>query len=60
MTTFKNSIIKESAPSAYKRVEQSIKQIETELSNLKSQLNNKQLVNNYINDNYENPQIFIE
>lgn len=60
MTTFKNSIMKESAPAAYKRVEQSIKQIETELSNLKSQLNNKQLVNNYINDNYENPQIFIE
>lgn len=60
MTTFKNSLIKESAPSAYKRVEQNIKEIENELSNLKSQLNNKELVNNYINENYENPQIFIE
>jgi len=56
MTTFKNSIIKESAPSAYKRVEQTIKEIETELSNSKTQLNNKQLINDYINENYENPQ----
>lgn len=56
MTTFKNSIIKESAPSAYKRVEQTIKEIETELSNFKTQLNNKQLINDYINENYENPQ----
>ena len=60
MISFKNSIIKESAPSAYKRVEQNIKEIETELSNLKIQLNNKELINNYINENYENPQIFIE
>lgn len=60
MISFKNSIIKESAPSAYKRVEQNIKEIETELSNLKTQLNNKQVINNYINENYENPQIFIE
>ena len=60
MISFKNSIIKESAPSAYKRVEQNIKEIETELSNLKTQLNNKELVNHYINENYENPQIFIE
>jgi hypothetical protein len=58
MTTFKNSIIKESAPSAYKRVEQTIKEIETELSNFKTQLNNKQLINNYINENYENPQSY--
>lgn len=60
MISFKNSIMKESAPSAYKRVEQNIKEIENELSNLKNQLNNKELVNNYINQNYENPQIFIE
>lgn len=60
MTTFKNSLIKESAPSAYKRVEQNIKEIENELSNLKNQLNNKELVNSYINENYENPQIYIE
>ena len=60
MISFKNSIIKESAPSAYKRVEQNIKEIETELSNLKTQLNNKQVINDYINENYENPQIFIE
>lgn len=60
MITFKNSLIKESAPSAYKRVEQNIKEIENELYNLKSQLNNKELVNSYINENYENPQIFIE
>lgn len=60
MTTFKDSIIKESAPSAYKRVEQNITEIETELSNLKTQLNNTDLVNHYINENYENPQIFIE
>ena len=58
MTTFKNSIIKESAPSAYKRVEQTIKEIETELSNSKTQLNNKQLINDYINENYENPQSY--
>ena len=58
MTTFKNSIIKESAPSAYKRVEQTIKELETELSNFKTQLNNKQLINNYINENYENPQSY--
>lgn len=60
MINFKNTIIKESAPSAYKRVEQTTKEIETELSNLKSQLNNKELVNSYINENYPNPQIFIE
>ena len=60
MISFKNSIIKESAHSAYKRVEQNIKEIETELSNLKTQLNNKQVINDYINENYENPQIFIE
>lgn len=60
MISFKNSIIKGSAPSAYKRVEQNIKEIETELSNLKTQLNNKQVINDYINENYENPQIFIE
>ena len=60
MISFKNSIIQSSAPSAYKRVEQNIKEIEDELSNLKTQLNNKELVNYYINENYENPQIFIE
>lgn len=60
MISFKNSIIQSSAPSAYKRVEQNIKEIEDELSNLKTQLNNKELVNDYINENYENPQIFIE
>lgn len=60
MINFKNTIMKESAPSAYKRVEQTTKEIETELSNLKSQLNNKELVNSYINENYPNPQIFIE
>jgi hypothetical protein len=49
MISFKNSIIKESAPSAYKRVEQNIKEIETELSNLKTQLNNKQVINDYTN-----------
>lgn len=60
MISFKNSLIQSSAPTAYKRVEKNIKDIETELLNLKSQLNNKELVNNYINENYENPQIFIE
>lgn len=60
MTTFKNSIIQESAPSAYKRVEQNVTEIKNELSNLKTQLNNKELVNTYINENYPNPQIFIE
>lgn len=56
MKSFKNTIIKESAPSAYKRVEQNIKEIENELFDLKNQLNNKELVNNYINENYPNPQ----
>lgn len=56
MINFKNTIIKESAPSAYKRVEQTTKEIENELHNLKSQLNNKELVNSYINENYPNPQ----
>ncbi len=60
MISFKNSIMQSSAPSAYKRVEKSITEIENELVNLKTQLNNKELVNNYINENYENPQISIE
>lgn len=60
MISFKNSITQSSAPSAYKRVEQNITDIELELSNLKNKLNNKEVVNQYINENYNNPQIFLE
>lgn len=59
MISFKNSIVSTSAPIAYKRVEKNIEDIEKELSNLKTRLNNKELVNSYINENYENPQILL-
>lgn len=60
MKSFKTSLVQSSAPSAYKRVEKNIQDIANELNNLKTKLNDKELVNSYINENYSNPQIHLE
>jgi uncharacterized protein (UPF0335 family) len=56
MLEFKKSISKDAAPRGYDKITSTITDIEKELSLLKEKLNNKDLVNNYINDNYPNSQ----
>lgn len=43
---------------SYKKIQENLFNSENELKTLKDQLNNKDLVNNYINENYPNPQSY--
>ena len=52
MTSFQSSISESAAPSAYKRISKNITDLEKEIVNLKTILNDNQLVNSYINSNY--------
>jgi uncharacterized protein (UPF0335 family) len=56
MLEFKKSISKDAAPRGYDKITSTITDIEKELTSLKEKLNNKDLVNNYMNDNYPNSQ----
>ena len=52
---FKNSIEETSAPSsAYEKIVNTISDLENEVKTLKEKLNDKELVNNYINESYQN------
>jgi hypothetical protein len=53
MTNFQSSISETAAPSAYKRISQNISDLQKEISSLKNILNDKNLVNEYINNNYK-------
>ena len=50
MTSFQESISETSAPSAYKRISQNISDLQKEISSLKNILNDKNLINQYINN----------
>jgi uncharacterized protein (UPF0335 family) len=52
MLEFKKSISQTAAPRGYDKISSTIADIEKELTSLKEKLNNKDLVNNYINENY--------
>jgi hypothetical protein len=52
MMEFKKSISQTAAPRGYDKISSTITDIENELTSLKEKLNNKDLVNNYINENY--------
>ena len=52
MLEFKKSISQTAAPRGYDKISSTITDIEKELTSLKEKLNNKDLVNNYINENY--------
>jgi predicted nucleic acid-binding Zn-ribbon protein len=56
MTSFQASISENSAPSAYKRISQNISDLQKEISSLKAILNDKTLINQYINSNYKDSQ----
>jgi hypothetical protein len=56
MTSFQESISETSAPSAYKRISQNISDLQKEISSLKNILNDKNLINQYINNNYKDSQ----
>ena len=56
MTSFQESISETSAPSAYKRISQNISELQKEISSLKNILNDKNLINQYINNNYKDSQ----
>lgn len=53
MTSFQASLSETAAPSAYKRISQNISDLQKEITNLKNILNDKNLVNQYINSNYK-------
>jgi len=56
MTSFQASISETSAPSAYKRISQNIFDLQKEITSLKHILNDKNLINQYINNNYKDSQ----
>jgi DNA repair exonuclease SbcCD ATPase subunit len=56
MTSLKNNL--SSSSLSYKRIEETISNSQKELQMLKDKLNNKDLVNDYINENYHNPQSY--
>lgn len=56
MTNFQASISETSAPSAYKRISQNIFDLQKEITSLKHILNDKNLINQYINNNYKDSQ----
>jgi chromosome segregation ATPase len=56
LEAFKTSLSESSAPIVYKRTIDNIQSIKDKIDQLKSKLNNKDLVNNYINENYPNSQ----
>jgi tetratricopeptide (TPR) repeat protein len=56
LESFKASLSQISAPTVYNRTVKSIESITEKINVLKSKLNNKDIVNNYINENYPNPQ----
>jgi DNA repair exonuclease SbcCD ATPase subunit len=56
MTSLKNNL--SSSSLSYKRIEETISNSQKELQMLKDKLNNKDLVNDYINENYPNPQSY--
>ena len=56
MTSFQASISETSAPSAYKRISQNIFDLQKEITSLKNILNDKNLINQYINNNYKDSQ----
>lgn len=55
LITFKQSL-PSTTPKVYERVESSLLKINNEIEELKTKLNNKDLVNEYINGNYQNSQ----
>lgn len=56
MTSFQASISETSAPSAYTRISQNIADLQKEITSLKNILNDKTLINQYINNNYKDSQ----
>lgn len=56
MTSFQASISETSAPSAYRRISQNIADLQKEITSLKNILNDKTLINQYINNNYKDSQ----
>jgi hypothetical protein len=56
MTSFQASISETSAPSAYKRISQNIFDLQKQITSLKNILNDKNLINQYINNNYKDSQ----
>lgn len=56
LQTFRETLSQTAAPKGYETIVKRIESITSELNNLKSKLNNKDLVNNYINENYPNPK----
>lgn len=53
MTSFQSSISQTATPSAYKRISKNISDLQKDIANLKFILNDKELINKYINDNYK-------
>lgn len=56
LNTFRGTLSQTAAPKGYDTIVKRIETITSELSVLKTKLNNKDLVNNYINENYPNPK----
>lgn len=56
LETFRSTLSQTAAPKGYDTIVKRIEKIKTELNDLKTKLNNKDLVNTYINENYPNPK----
>jgi DNA repair exonuclease SbcCD ATPase subunit len=52
----KQQLSQSSSPKVYDRIQKSLLEIDDQINELKQKLNDKNLVNNYINENYPNPQ----
>lgn len=56
LSSLKQTLSSQSSPKVYERVQKSISDIENEINELKKKLTDKNLVNDYINENYPNPK----
>lgn len=56
LNDFKRSIDPNASPNVYKRTLENIKNVEGEISRLKENLMDKEMVNNFINSNYSNSE----
>ena len=56
LLSFKSTLSETTAPKGYNTIVSRITTVKQELETLKIKLNNKDLINDYINENYTNPQ----
>lgn len=56
LESFRSTLSETAAPKGYATIQKQIERAQAELETLKTKLNNKDLVNEYINENYQNSQ----